>query len=480
MIELRLSRWDRVTGQKEIFPFDGTNFSCVDWYVPRTPERDTERLDFGYADGGNNSYSSWRNVRDSARIKFKADRVFYSIIEQLIEDAVRAQQRLTVWPKIYVEMKSSFDSDWWCSEILTGRLIPSEQVEQASETIGYFMATFEFERRFYWEQVELNSIILRDSQGIDTVSANMKNFGDALAPVRNYFDILADRFVGGTLPTPAYLTIINTTPIGPSTTIIETIRIAHNHRSSPFTYPYQLEAEVASAIGGAVPTPPTHTANWVGTNEVLAFQWAGAFPSLIPQAMITDAKSNWLRCIIATNNFNFSPIPLDALFRVEISLDGVSPVYTSAQVSRQFGEQVIDVAIAQLSNCQLTASYPLHMKLFVQYPTSAGANQLILDWMQLLPVDSYRILRVRSGILDTNETLKDNQIDDILTLEYFLPTPLPTLYEATIYYPEHGKIMLIPNKDQRIYMIAGGIFNSYSRSNTFSTSVSYRHRRLTI
>lgn len=476
MIELRLSRWDRVTGEKEIFPFDDTNFSCVDWYVPRTPERDTERIDYGYDDGGNNSYSSWRNVRDSARVKFKADRVFYSVVEQLIEDAVRAQQRLTVWPKIYVEMKSSFDSDWWCSEILTGRLIPSEQVEQASETIGYFMATFEFERRFYWEQVALSGILLRDSTGADTFGASMTNFGDALAPVRNYFDILADRFVGGTLPTPAYLTITNTTPIvgGPFAPLITTIRIAHNHRSNPFTYPYQLEAEVASAIGGGVPTPPTHTANWVGTNEVIAFQWAGAFPSLIPQAMITDAKSNWLRCVIATGNIP----PLDALFRVEISLSGVSPVYTSAQVSRQFGEQIIDVAIAQLSNYQLTASYPLHMKLFVQYPTSAGANQLVLDWMQLLPVDSYRILRTRSGALGITEALKDNQIDGTLVQEFFVP--FPTLYEATLYYHEHGKIMLIPNKDQRIYMIASGAFNDYSRDKTFSASVSYRHRRLTI
>ncbi|MFZ2488666.1 MAG: hypothetical protein WAZ19_11135, partial [Anaerolineae bacterium] len=358
-------------------------------------------------------------------------------------------------------------------------LIPSEQVEQASETIGYFMAMFEFERRFYWEQVALSGILLRDSTGADTLGASMTNFGDALAPVRNYFDILADRFVGGTLPTPAYLTIANTTPVGggPFTPLITTIRIAHNHRSSPFTYPYQLEAEVASAIGGAVPTPPTHTANWVGTSEVIAFQWAGAFPSLIPQAMITDAKSNWLRCIIATKNLA-SPIPLDALFRVEISVAGVSPIYTSAQVSRQFGEQIIDVAIAQLSNYQLTASYPLHMKLFVQYPTSAGANQLVLDWMQLLPVDSYRILRTRSGELGITETLKDNQIDGTLTQEFFVP--FPTLYEATPYYPEHGKIMLIPNKDQRIYMIASGAFNDYSRSKTFSASVAYRHRRLTI
>jgi hypothetical protein len=120
-----------------------------------------------------------------------------------------------------------------------------------------------------------------------------------------------------------------------------------------------------------------------------------------------------------------------------------------------------------------TGLYPVDLILYAR--REGGSGSFSLDFIQLTPLDSYRVLTPRGYGAAYGVTVVDDSImNSLYTMGW------DSSYKTGHYMHRGEPIMLWPARDQRLYILGTSDVSGSAVERTYSVRVYYRPRRLTL
>jgi hypothetical protein len=247
--------------------------------------------------------------------------------------------------------------------------------------------------------------------------------------------------------------------------------IGHNVWSNPASMSSILEGENADAGGSSVVAATCsggyyQSVTSVGETQALALRWE------LSTAMLNAFAGGWFRLlgrIISTST--------NTKLQAKVTFPSgtpLTPVAEAAEVT--LGSNYIqDLGVLQLPPWLRgeTGLYPVDLALYAR--REGGGGSFGLDFIQLTPLDSYRVLSPRGYGAAYGVTVVD---DGIINSLY--TTGWDISYKTGHYMHRGNPIMLWPARDQRLYILGTSDVGGSEVERTYSVRVYYRPRRLTL
>lgn len=438
-------------------------------YTPQAPDLDTVRHDRALGDGGEQPVTMYRNVTEEASVALEGtlaeQRATLAAVNRLFGQA-RQRQRNGMGDRVYVEFQPVSAETWYRSEVLAGRVMMDGDVRAGIQLAGeQLLLTLVWTRRYYWEGALTELVLGNDIDGdYYTDGVTVRNDGD------NWADIDGDYYtagVTGDLPAPLRLDMTNS--LNEATFHLAWVWIAHNVHSNPAALSHHLEAE--GATGGTTQVQASCSGGeyqqftWATDIEELAFTWE------LDSALLAAAAGNWFQ--IMARFFN-PAVPHVYWYRLALYHETVAlwqgPL---AQPDANFATNTRSLGAVQLPPWLVeTSSAPLDLRLYVYNP---GGGTLNLDYLQLLPTDSFAVLRQVGYPVRYGETLVWDGTEDRL---YTLTSEGRAGNFTRLGSPA---VMLEPGRDQRLYFLQHTwMANTAEVNRTLDVRAYYRPRRLVL
>jgi hypothetical protein len=445
-------------------------------YVPRTPEvSETEFTAAALRDGGELLEATRRNVVESVPLVVTgADRsaiqTSVQSIEKLLEAATQRQRR-GVGDRVFVEYRKADSGDVYRSEILTGRVeVGAETAGEVWFEAGAIAVMVAWKRRFYWEGPE-SELSLSNSHGTGTGGVTVYNHYDSTND--NFVD-LSGGDVDGVIPAACRIEIENTDNV---TARLDDVIIGHNIFSNPSSLDHILEGEDAAyAAGGGSGSPATPdtsaysdgqyiSATWTGDNLTQALRWT--LSTTLLNACAGGWFRLWARVVFASSDTKLTP-RITFPSGTPLTVVSEAPEVTLGSIDLQ------DLGVLQIPPWLRGESdlYPVDLTLYGRRTGGATVN---IDFIQLTPLDGYRVLYPRGYGAAYGITVIDDGIANSL-----YTTGWGSSYKTGHYLARGNPIMLWPGKDQRIYFMMTNTTGGAEVHRSADIRIYYRPRRLTL
>lgn len=334
---------------------------------------------------------------------------------------------------------------------------------------GWLKAAVAIERKPDWRGV-LTAISLSNPSGSGTSGVTVKNHWDGGTNDINYVQIAAAS-IGGDIPSPLKLQITNNFNNATETSFIW---VGHNVESDPANFTPVLEAEDSTA-GGTTTTPSaTSSNNAYRTNslatdvDTILFKWA------LSATLLGRAKSKYFKIL---GRFVTQTVYLkDVWFHPDVYY-GVTALWEgpTTRPSSLVSRTIRDLGVVQLPPWLADVSSPdaLEMRLYGRRAISSAIN-VALDYLYLLPVESWREFSVKDGVVYQSAIVDDGTLHQLYT-----QNATATARRGDVV--GYGQaIMAIPNKLQRLYFLQhADTADDSPIDRTLSIQAWYEPRRLT-
>jgi len=429
----------------------GTDFE-LRRYTPQAPQLDTQEAARAGADGAEVYGATYRNVTESAAIYLDADdeyaggvvanaRSTLATIHRMFEQA-RHRQRTGMGARVWVEHQVEDGDDWYRSELLAGRVVMDDaKLRYGLQLLGeHIELVLLWTRRFFWEYAATAAGVTDALE----VPLNGATGGAAITnDAGNTLDIDAADVVGD-LPAPLRLEVTNTDA---SAARHYTIYVAHNVYSEPGDFAHHLAGGSTSTGSGS---------------EVLLYTWS------LTTAMLEDLAGNIARLMMLMSSV--WPNTLWLRWAVYWSL---TRLWESGWM-QQTGQGLKDLAAAPLPPKLVegagVAPSALELRL---YGRGATGVPYTITWLQIVPVDSWRVLQPVGYGLAQNTRV----VDDAITGQVWSDGWGAGTY--TPHYTARGNpIMVRPGLDQRLYVLVNTDTGTSVDGRTSTVRAYYRPRRL--
>ncbi len=424
----------------------GTDFE-IRRYTPRTPEMDVAS-DPTLGDGERVLGAPYRNVAEQCAIyldganagygetALEAARRTLGEIGRLL-GAARERQARGLGPRVWVAQQVADGDDWYRSEVLIGRaLVDDGNLRYGLQLAGeHLEVTLIWTRRFFWEYGETAPIALplnasTDPEGITNDDGNT-------------LDVDGDDVVGD-LPAPLCLRVTNTTD---SETRTSTVYVARNERSAPSSYSHHVAGFTTETVGPAEARIKTITM----TGATLA-HLAGNTCRLLALMQSYWPNTLWLRWKV--------------YFSVTLLWEG--------PWMQQGGLGLKDmgaVALPPRAIAGADPAYDLELRLYARDAVNAGPYTF--TWLQILPVDSWRVLAPAGYGLANGWAV----VDDAPAGQVYADLGATT---SVHYSARGGAIAVTPGADQRLYVVHNTQTGTSVSGRTSTVQAWYRPRRIAL
>lgn len=388
-------------------------------------------------------------------------------IETLLDDAQR-RARTRVGARIFLTVQWDGETDAWRSEVLGGRLELHGAAEQYS--LRAIEGTLALTRRTYWEGPETPLPLTNSNGSNDTAGLTVWNHDDSGTGHDNYVQIAATDVVGS-LPAPVKIELKNTTTSGARTW--ETIVLANNVYSDPANFPHMLEAEARTA-GGSV----SANGNASGGNELQLSGYSSGqqVDWDLSAALLQKAGGRWFRLLLVRRLRNGSAAQAETV-QAQILDSGSSfalytqPQETALTPATPSYTPLVDIGALPLPPSGYDSAWGA-LKLRLTFRVASGTASTYLDYLQLTPTDSRRVLTLRPASVASNALVVDNGIDGLAYVE-------TSGVRNAFVLPDSTPLTVWPGRLQRIYVQAGSA--TYTAiDDKWAVRLWYRPRRLTI
>jgi hypothetical protein len=356
------------------------------------------------------------------------------------------------------------------SELVDARVVLDDQALGPMWTGKAVQFTIAWRRKNWWEGPETQIPLTNTNGSNNTAGLTVYNCSDGVGSAPNdrvNYVAIAAANVTGDAPAACRLEFTNTYN---DTSRVGTLIVSHNVTSDPSNLPHILEGEdsdigsssaTSAASGGYYQT----SASWSGTSETVLWSWE------LPTALLNCTRGNWARLVA---RFAIAPDENLIRLRVKILLE-LSPVYTSAPIvlDAQINQELVSLQLPPY--IQRTGDvYPITLQITGQHEQT-GAHSLLLDFLQISPLDGYRVYKANGYYLPYNARLVDDGIEKTVYTDGRATPGAMSNYVAT------GKpIMLEPGRDQRLYFLWGTWTAGAVLASTATVKLYYRPRRLVI
>ena len=397
-----------------------------------------------------------------------AARAAEASLNRLFHDA-REYKRSDVGVRVFVNFRPDGDTDTYRSELYSDTDGDVGRVEHGSATLDWqwinqkLVLTITWERRIYWEGPR-TALSMSNSNGSGTGALTIYNHNDAGTGHDNYAQIAAAS-IKGDLPTPLELKLVNTFNSG---TRVGLITVSHNVRSDPANVNLIIEGESATAGAGS------NVANAFSSGGFYRQMSAPSSETLIAEFPLSGA----LLAQLAGNRFRiqarFSGAPVSCYVRAEVRLAGLSTLWgANVQWRRldsvQSGELTTIADGVPLPPYQVGSAALDEISLAL-YARGATSGSLLLDFLQLSPLDSWREYRDAGYGLPYTASLTDDPLEGRIYANFGSG-------ELGNYAAYGNPIMLWPNRLQRIYLLWKTGTGSADVDRTMTVQGWYRPRR---
>lgn len=285
------------------------------------------------------------------------------------------------------------------------------------------------------------------------------------AGICNYVDI-AGADIEGELPAPVRLEITNTYN---SASWAASVWIGQNVESDPENLVHILQAE--DATGETPVADPSASGNasksctWNDTTEDVLLTWD------LTTALLNQLQGNYQRILA-----HFTTTPgVNTWLRLKVYLD-VTAIWTGPLVYLDSVQYIQELASLRLPPYLLGAGdlYPLTLELSAKH-SSAGAHNVVIDYLQITPLDGWRKLVNQGYQLEYGARLVDDGIDD-----YLYGDGAAVDGKAGFYVGHGDRIQLQPGLPQRLYFLHNNAAGSAPIWRTLSIKAFYRPRKVTV
>lgn len=439
-------------------------------YVPKAPDLSlVEASAWSMEDGGEVHAVTRRNVTEPVLIAIVAstnDDVREAVrgLEEMFRQAEEYQRR-RVGSRVFIEFQPGSSGDVYRSELLYGKVEPSAEALGWQWLAPGVEAQITWRRRFYWEGPEVE-LSLANGGGSGTGGITVYNHDDT---GHDNWCAITGSAVEGVLPAPIRLEITNSFN---DANRAYSFFLGLNAFSTPGSFPHILEAEDVASGGSSVSDSTCsggyrRDVTWAGDTEQEVLRWN------LSAALLGAAQGNFFQLI---PRFAAATGITDTWFRFKVIYQN-SVVWEGEQ---RKPDSIYAYLLRELGSAQLppwltgsTSLVALQLALFAR---RTGGGSFSLDFVQLTPTDSYRVLTPHGYGLAYNERLVDDGIGGLLYADSGSGTA------RAGHYVGYGKPLHIwPGRDQRIYFLASGwTANTAEIARTMTVRVYHRPRRLTL
>lgn len=440
----------RLTDGTTTVVLSGTSPVLGATYFPQTPEIDEQQE------------SGWRTtVTETAEISLSGTatniRATQTAIERLLEHA-RVRQRTEAGPKVFVEYEAVTGDPYYRSEVLTGRLMWSQNpgLRRLSDATPKVMFSVMWTRRWFWEGAETQLALTASGTGTATTSAvTVYNNDDASASATNWIGIASTQ-VAGTLPAPLKIEIKQADV---TTRAWRDIYLANDVWADPTGLdPFLLGSE---ATGGA-------TVSWTGAVAHTTDRWVWDLSA----GKLTDFAGRWWRILVAPSGNFTGNVYLKAWIKAH---DGgvYDAIWEGDEVWTANDNVIYDLGSAPIPPGGYDAALG-NVALVVTVRASETGSGAI-DFVQVTPQGwgQYRTVRIPAFQRAQNDLLVDDGIEELC---YVVDVASGTRFRQA--RPEGQPLQVWPNRTQRLRLLMSGL--GWENTWTFAVRAWYRPRVVTI
>jgi hypothetical protein len=420
----------------------------------------------GYQSG--NAGADTEQVTDKADVLLLGDlagvRVTIQALNGLFRQAKSYQER-RLGAHVFIE-RDLGDGSWWRSEVVEALPLVVDQTLDVGLAAGKMQFEVVFTRKNFWEGAQI-AIPLSNGNGVNVTSGLLiYAIDDGQAGKDNWFDI-SGADISGELPTPVRLELTNTY----DNTLNRTkgVYVGQQWRGNP-AQTLVLEGENADYGVTVLPEVPDYNAysnGQYGQLNVPVAEGYGCYWNL-DSVFLANCAGIDLRAFAS-----FTFVPDGTWARLKLLLAGLTTIWETPWVllnnSPAYWKELGILRLPPYLWDSGTLGM-LRLALTFKRPGQA-ATTINLDYLQLLPLDSWRMINHVGYDLDYQETLVDDQIEE-KTYAIWVGGDING-YQVTY----GGKILLEPGIDQRVHIVASG---AYLPRRTSTVKLFYRPRKLTL
>lgn len=443
-----------ITYESTTLDFQDNGYVVLDGYYPRPPSGDgspvTDEIEL--------------------RINASSEASRLSMIQAVNRALEHARNHRSGPDGAYLKFAISETATAWRTRILDGLVTFGSQLDRDWRR-GYARCTLYLEREPFWEGPEAQ-LALTNGNGTDVLTAlrvyNCSD-GSGTSPNKrhNYVDVDgAD--IDGDLPAACRIEMIHDS-VPTSGRGVGDVWIGVNF-TNPSTHGHILEAE--SAIG-ATPTADSNASGGyyddytvsAADTEYDMFKWTLSSGAL-------DAAAGRYFKVLA--RFHSSSGITVLWYRIKLESAGLL-LYQSGQIkpSADYAQLLRDLGTFQLPPRLASQTSIKAMTLTLTGEASSAPQTINLDFLQLTPVDQYRLLKRAGNSPIVTERLIDDGINDELYIDN--GAGLNKLASFVGYGPA---IRLYPGKDHRIHFLYHTDYaNECYINQTLTVKLYYRPRR---
>lgn len=454
-------------GTSTVYLTDNTN-NMLSNYVPRTPKVEVSQQSSN-SDGGKVTQPRYRNVTETIEIvalgaNGAAVQADINNIQRMM-DLAKLRQKDESGPRVYLVIQLDSDTVTWRSEVLYGEL---DSTDATLSIWGNFQIPkrLTITRRYYWEWESATATSI-SSQATAAATSGVSIHNHKDSGHGNYIEIAAAA-IPGVIPSPIKLELKNSTG---STQAYTKFYFATNAFSDPANFDHIIEGgDIVSGFG----TVTGGTGTCSNDDYVTQATFTSAqFQFVLTAAQLVDMGGRVFRILALFHTFSPSP----AIYMRPVLMDtaGLTDLLLGDEVKLKVSGGGTPFALQDLGSLTLpsdgyNADYgPMTLALKMRAATNVTVS---LDYIQLTPTDSYRMITARSTGVANNEYIIDDGPEEQTyagTIGTFSP----------VYSKRGAPLVVYPNRINRIYILHDEGTGS-DIANSFVARIYYRARRLTL
>ena len=458
-------------------------------YVPQSPNLSTIDTNTILRDGGRRTLSSRRNVTESCTILVKSTSGCASVLEttkKTLQMWLRSAEKYNETGNsspVYVQYApDGLSASVYRSELLGGKVeISDDSLDTRWTKNRAVELNLTWTRKYYWEGDEITIPLFNSgctSTCATVINQNPLDYTGQSGCWNNWVQIAASNVIGE-IETPATIEIHSQNSGSVSR---PEYRIFHGANENITSLPTTIEAESAvvwGATGSTFSSACYSSGSYRGQLMVESSNWGRFGYYALPSGSLEKWAGEYYAVMGVfeedpPEQSFFGAIKLLDVSRVISISEGPTTEFNTTKHIQSFGSLRIPPNVIKADD------YIEEQRMEVRIKNYSTAASLFIDAFYILPTDGYRHITQEGHTACTNDYIIDNGENDTV-----LFVDGDNNKKLTIMTWRGNPISLIPNKNQRLYLlheegIAVTTQAGCDPHRKHGIKVKYRPRRLTI
>lgn len=390
-------------------------------------------------------------------------------IEAALFQAEEYQERKT-GERVYVHFLPEGASDTRRAEVLSGRLTLDEGALEAWQWgAKKVRAAVIFERIGEWESTTETAVPLTNGNGTNNTSGlNVFNCNDGSGSspnVRHNYVAIGSTAILGNLPSACRIEMTNQYN---SASRMYNVWLAQNVFSDPANFQHMLEGEAVSYGGSNSASASysggyTRSFSWAGDTQAIMARW------LLNGTYLSRSAGRWFKILAAFGADPGAGIKLQCKITFPAGTP-ITVVASSQEVTLATYGRLQDIGTLQIAPW-LAGETSLTDVDLTLYARKVGGGAIAIDYLQVTPLDGYRLLVPRGYGAAYTIRLVDDGIGKVVWTDGWTPAG------KTGHYTTSGDaLMLYPGRAQRIYFLQSGDSGDIAITRLLNVKIFYRAR----